>query len=38
MKVERKNLSDNQLQISDLNNGTRVYFKITGSNHKGEGG
>ena len=32
-----QNLISNQLQISDLNNGTRVYFKITGTNHKGEG-
>ena len=32
-----QNLSVNQLQISDLNNGTRVYFKVTGTNHKGEG-
>ncbi len=32
-----QNISGNQLQISDLNNGTRVYFKVTGSNHKGEG-
>ena len=36
-ETRTQNLISNQLQISDLNNGTRVYFKVTGTNHKGEG-